>query len=331
VRDPNQKLFCIYSVQSGDTLSSIAAALGVKGTHAVSGGEMLAQSNKPEVVDSDEIAPGQKLRIPLASGIIHTAFTAETIAQLAEDYGISTEEIEAANAGIGSELAAGQELLIPSPLKLPTTASTNAPDADSLAAAETPAPTATPTAPPATSTPQPTATQSPPTVIPPTFTAGSSSAAVTPSAQARTPAPATATATPRPSQTATPPPKSRAGFIWPASGPISSPFGASHPLGIDIDFYANPNQGVVAAAAGTVTFAGGDPCCSYGYYVIIDHGNGFTTLYAHFSRYVVSAGQKVTQGQLIGYGGKTGYATGEHLHFEMRYQSGVVNPVQYLP
>jgi murein DD-endopeptidase MepM/ murein hydrolase activator NlpD len=45
----------------------------------------------------------------------------------------------------------------------------------------------------------------------------------------------------------------------------------------------------------------------------------------------VSAGQKVTQGQLIGYGGKTGYATGEHLHFEMRYQGGVVNPVQYLP
>jgi murein DD-endopeptidase MepM/ murein hydrolase activator NlpD len=329
VRDPNQKLFCIYSVQSGDTLSSIAAALGVKGTHAVSGGEMLAQSNKPEVVDSDEIAPGQKLRIPLASGIIHTAFSTEAVAQLADDYGVIAADIQAANAGIGSELAAGQELLIPSPLKLPSSASTNAPDAGAVAE-ETPTATATPTAVPATSTPQPTATQSPPTAVPPTFVAGSpAAAAATPTSQAR--AAASQTPTAKPSQTATPPPKSRAGFIWPASGPISSAFGPSHPLGIDIDFYANPNQGVAAAAAGTVTFAGGDPCCSYGYYVIIDHGNGFTTLYAHFSRYVVSAGQKVTQGQLIGYGGKTGYATGEHLHFEMRYQGGVVNPVQYLP
>ena len=79
------------------------------------------------------------------------------------------------------------------------------------------------------------------------------------------------------------PTRLRSGFIWPASGPISSYFGPSHPLGIDIDFFANPNQAVGAAAAGTVTFAGGDACCSYGYYVIIDHGNGFETLYGHFS------------------------------------------------
>lgn len=124
---------------------------------------------------------------------------------------------------------------------------------------------------------------------------------------------------------------SRSGFIWPASGPISSYYSASHPLGIDLDFHANPNQPVGAAAAGRVVFAGGNPCCSYGYYVVIDHGNGFETLYAHFSSISVSAGQSVAQGQLIGYGGRTGYATGNHLHFEVHLNGTTVNPLVYLP
>jgi murein DD-endopeptidase MepM/ murein hydrolase activator NlpD len=155
-----------------------------------------------------------------------------------------------------------------------------------------------------------------------------------PPTETPTPLSPTATATPRRQPTATPtprPPASRTGFIWPAAGPISSYFGPSHPLGIDIDFYANPNQPVRAAAAGTVTFAGGDACCSYGLYVIIDHGNGFSTLYAHFSAIAVRTGQRVSQGQVIGAGGHTGYATGDHLHFEVRRDDLVVNPLNYLP
>jgi len=80
-----------------------------------------------------------------------------------------------------------------------------------------------------------------------------------------------------------------------------------------------------------VTFAGGDPCCSYGYYVIVDHGNGFTTLYAHFSSIRVTQGQKVAQGDVLGLGGRTGFATGNHLHFEVRRNGGIVNPLNYLP
>jgi murein DD-endopeptidase MepM/ murein hydrolase activator NlpD len=88
---------------------------------------------------------------------------------------------------------------------------------------------------------------------------------------------------------------------------------------------------VVAAAAGTVTFAGGNPCCSYGLYVVVDHGNGFTTLYAHLSQIAFAQGQRVTQGQLLGLGGRTGYATGNHLHFEVRLNGAVVNPLSVLP
>jgi murein DD-endopeptidase MepM/ murein hydrolase activator NlpD len=126
-------------------------------------------------------------------------------------------------------------------------------------------------------------------------------------------------------------PSSSAGFIWPASGPISSYFSARHPLGIDIDFHSNPNQPVRAAAAGTVTFAGGNACCSYGYYVVVDHGNGYTSLYAHFSSIAVSVGQPVSQGQVLGAGGRTGYATGNHLHFEVHYNGATIDPMGVLP
>lgn len=124
---------------------------------------------------------------------------------------------------------------------------------------------------------------------------------------------------------------SRSGFIWPATGPISSYFTGGHPLGIDIDFFGNPNQPVGSVAAGRVVFAGGNSCCSYGLYVVVDHGNGFETLYAHFSSIAVSVGQQVAQGQILGNGGRTGYATGNHLHFEVHLNGSVVNPLLYLP
>jgi murein DD-endopeptidase MepM/ murein hydrolase activator NlpD len=124
---------------------------------------------------------------------------------------------------------------------------------------------------------------------------------------------------------------SQSGFIWPVGGRISSYFGPAHPLGIDIDLHSAPNAPIGAAAAGTVTFAGGNACCSYGYYVVVNHGNGFETLYAHFSSVAVSTGQRVSQGQLLGYGGRTGYATGNHLHFEVHINSKIVNPLEYLP
>ena len=122
-----------------------------------------------------------------------------------------------------------------------------------------------------------------------------------------------------------------AGLIWPTSGPISSYMGASHPLGIDIDLYNNPGAPILAATSGVVTFAGGDPCCSYGLYVVIVSPGGIETLYAHLSSINVVQGQQVAQGDVIGYGGCTGYCTGNHLHFEVIDNDIRRDPLAYLP
>jgi murein DD-endopeptidase MepM/ murein hydrolase activator NlpD len=128
-----------------------------------------------------------------------------------------------------------------------------------------------------------------------------------------------------------PAPVASSGLIWPVYGPISSYMDGSHPLGIDIDLYNAPGAAIVAATSGTVTFAGGSACCSYGLYVVIMSPDGIETLYAHLSGISVSAGQTVGQGEVIGYGGCTGYCTGNHLHFEVIDNGVRVNPLNYLP
>jgi murein DD-endopeptidase MepM/ murein hydrolase activator NlpD len=121
------------------------------------------------------------------------------------------------------------------------------------------------------------------------------------------------------------------GLIWPVTGPISSYMGPSHPLGIDIDQYATPNAPIHAATSGVVTFAGGDPCCSYGLHVILVSPGGIETLYAHMSSINVVQGQQVAQGDILGYVGCTGYCTGNHLHFEVIDNGVRENPLDYLP
>ena len=68
---------------------------------------------------------------------------------------------------------------------------------------------------------------------------------------------------------------------------------------------------------------------SYGNYVLINHGGGNSTLYAHMSSMAVSSGAYVTQGQVIGYVGSTGWSTGPHLHYEVRLNGSTVNPLSY--
>jgi murein DD-endopeptidase MepM/ murein hydrolase activator NlpD len=126
-------------------------------------------------------------------------------------------------------------------------------------------------------------------------------------------------------------PSSASGLIWPVTGPISSYYSASHPLGIDIDQFRSPGAPVYASASGTITFAGGTSCCSYGLYIVINHGNGLETAYAHLGSFAVSQGEYVEQGQVIGYVGLTGYTTGYHLHFEVHLNGQIVNPLNYLP
>lgn len=124
-------------------------------------------------------------------------------------------------------------------------------------------------------------------------------------------------------------------FIWPTSGPITSPFGYRiHPIfgtqiyhsGIDIG--VDTGTPIMAADNGVVIEA--DWLGGYGYAVVIDHGNGLSTLYGHNSELAVSPGQSVQQGQVIAYAGSTGYSTGPHCHFEVRVNGSPVDPMGYL-
>lgn len=119
------------------------------------------------------------------------------------------------------------------------------------------------------------------------------------------------------------------GFIWPANAHYLSGnnYWAGH-LGIDIA--AGLGDPIYAADSGVTVFAGWSNW-GYGNMVVIDHGNGWQTLYAHLSQYNVSCGQNVFQGNLIGLSGSTGNSSGPHLHFEMNYQGTRPNPWSYLP
>ena len=95
------------------------------------------------------------------------------------------------------------------------------------------------------------------------------------------------------------------------------------------DIVAPYGTTIIAADSGTVVTAGTH--WSYGNYVVIDHGNGWQTLYAHMSAIAVVQGQTVTAGQTIGYVGQTGVATGNHCHFEMKYNGSLVSARSYFP
>jgi murein DD-endopeptidase MepM/ murein hydrolase activator NlpD len=125
-------------------------------------------------------------------------------------------------------------------------------------------------------------------------------------------------------------------MLWPAEGEITSPFGwRVHPifgtqrLHTGIDIGADYGDTVRAADGGVVIHS--DWMGGYGMAVIIDHGNGISTLYAHNSQLLVSEGQSVAKGQAISRVGSTGYSTGPHLHFEVRQNGTPVNPLNYLP
>ena len=123
---------------------------------------------------------------------------------------------------------------------------------------------------------------------------------------------------------------SGSGLAWPLRGPVTSGYGSRWGrMHTGIDISAPNGTPIRAAKAGVVIFAGS--YSGYGLTVIIDHGGGLTTLYAHMSRLGTSSSASVGQGQVVGFVGSTGHATGPHLHFEVRVGGSPQNPMRYLP
>ncbi|GAA3875822.1 hypothetical protein GCM10022381_18140 [Leifsonia kafniensis] len=153
---------------------------------------------------------------------------------------------------------------------------------------------------------------------------------VTAPAPAPAPAPVVAAAAP----TAAVPVAS--GWVLPVSGTISDSFGARPDLPVagvnsfhsGTDISAPTGTQVVAASAGTVVFAGENG--TYGEWVLIDHGNGIQTGYAHNSSILVSVGQSVAAGETISLVGSTGAATGPHLHFEVRVNDEAIDAIPFM-
>jgi murein DD-endopeptidase MepM/ murein hydrolase activator NlpD len=117
-------------------------------------------------------------------------------------------------------------------------------------------------------------------------------------------------------------------FSWPVAGPITSPFGQDgyrwHP-GLDIGILRSLT--VRAASPGRVVQAGYLPGYEgYGSLVLVDLGDRYTALYAHLAQPLVQAGQWLAEGESLGIAGCTGWCTGTHLHFELRYRNRAVNP-----
>jgi murein DD-endopeptidase MepM/ murein hydrolase activator NlpD len=268
-------LFVSYTVQPGDTASSIAERFGVTLQYLL--------WNNNELRDGDVLSVGDVVFIPTGNGILHYVSLGETISGIASHFGVGVDDIvgfPGNNLSSPDQVVEGQLVYVPGGVP-PSSVAPEPTEAPVLVTGATPVPRPAPSDPPA-STPPPQAS-------------------------------------------------SGSGLIWPFSGPISSPFGDGRGhAGIDIDGFGRDGAPVVAAASGTVTFAGGG-ANGYGLYVMIRHSNGMETLYAHLQYISVSMGQQVSQGQTIGGVGRTGHATGTHLHFEVHVGGVAVNPMNYLP
>ena len=119
-------------------------------------------------------------------------------------------------------------------------------------------------------------------------------------------------------------------FIWPLTNiDVSSAYGMRHGrLHTGIDLRAPAGTAIKVSATGRVKFVGYKN--GYGHIVVIDHGQGIETAYGHNRRNLVDEGQRVYQGQTIATVGKSGNATGYHVHFEIRHRGKALNPIRYL-
>ena len=251
--------------------------------------------NNPEVgADPDMLIPGETLVVPGTPGIVYDVRLGDTVTDIAVTYGIDPAAIVTFGP---NDLASADLIVEGGRLVLPGGVP---PPPPPPVIEETPAPVE-----PDPATPEPAPIAPAPRPLPP---------------------PVVAPAPPAP-----PPAAVSSGYAWPVNGTLNSRFGprwGSFHSGIDIG--APYGTGVAAAASGQVVLAS---YSNYGYgnYVIVRHGDGSETLYAHLSATYVSLGQYVGQGGTVGAVGCTGWCTGNHLHFEVRIGGRAVDPLLYLP
>lgn len=248
-----------YTVEDGDTLSSIAQKYGISQ-------DTIKWANNMESKDS--IKPGQKLKILPVTGVAYTVKSGDNLESVAKKYDTGAQGIldfPFNDVPDDQKLAVGQLLIVPDGVP-----------------------------PEAKATPRPQQSFS-------NLASGPTSTFSAPGG---------------------------GNFMWPTTFQmISTNFAWWHP-GIDMANRAAPS--VAASDAGTVTVAGWPDNYGYGNRVVVDHGNGYQTLYAHLSNIYVSVGQRVSRGQAVGKMGTTGRSTGVHLHFEIRFKGIAVNPLAIL-
>jgi len=314
--------YCKYVVQPGDNLATLASRFNLNGG-PVPGWELLWASNRPDLAGVDDVlAVGQTLRVPTEPGVLHTVFPGESLMALAVAYDVSSETIAEDNdLDLDDTLLIGEVLLIASPPVIPETPvvpddpeeeqeTSEEQQAEAENAGEaTPVPDATQESEPDSDDEdgEPESTNEPDRNEPEQEE--------------------------EQERTAEPRADNPTRMSWPIVQPIriTNYMSARHPLGMDFGLSHAAKSNIMAAASGTVVFAGGDPCCSYGLYVIVEHTNGLRTLYGHLSKLGVKKGQAVERGQALGVAGSTGYSTGVHLHFEVYLNGKRVNPMNYLP
>jgi murein DD-endopeptidase MepM/ murein hydrolase activator NlpD len=298
----DRKEVITYVVQSGDTLSGLACKFGVS-IATIRWANIDKLSDDPDELDFREV-----LTIPPMEGVLHTVAPGDTLESLAGRYQVDASTIVgwAPNdlAG-GQDLEVGREIMIPNGFPLQTLA-------DAAAEEETMPP---PTMPPDTSpdeTPEPTTPPAPGgfTYVDPfnkvsrydTGYCGSVSAGQGWSSS----------------------------LAWPTASRNLDPnrgFSGSHPA---IDILTSMGDSVFAAETGVVIWAGFNSW-GYGNLIILDHGGGRQTYYAHLEDVSVACGQTVTQGAVIGTVGMSGASVNPHLHFEFRHSNYNYNPLRWLP
>lgn len=241
-----------YTVQSGDTVTSIAKQFNVSVSTILWANNLTAYSI---------IRPGNTLKILPVSGLLHKVVSGDTLSSIAKKYQTSETEIEDANPSKTEKLAVSSELIIPGGVP--------------------PAPKIT------TAKPQVAASN-----------IFESTAAV----------------------------DSGTKLLWPANSHRINQYYNWRHNGIDIN--GKTGDPIYASEAGKVEISGWNSR-GYGYYIVINHGNGIKTLYAHSSKLIAEVGDTVSRGELIAYIGSTGRSTGPHIHYEVHVNGKTVNPLLY--